>query len=386
MKEPSSQKCVMIIAGETSGDAHGAHLVRAMKKKDPSLFFCGIGGDALRAAGVNTLVDAKELSVVGITEVFAKLPKVLDAVSIIKKNLRRLSPELIILIDFPDFNLHIASIAKKQGVPVLYYVSPQIWAWRSGRISKIKRLVDHMAVILPFEKDYYTRHNIPATFVGNPLLDSYSPIEKESDKVANPTPVIGMLPGSRVSEIKRNLPYMLASASILQQRFKNMKFLLSVAPSISKEWVESFANPYKKTCRIEIVSGDILEIFAKSTMVIAVSGTVTLETAMHGIPLVIIYRISPVSYMLGRALVNVDHIGLVNIVANERVVPELIQEAATPGNIARTVGDMLNSPLELKRIKEKLSFVKSMMGEPGASEKTADIGLSLLKSNASTPR
>jgi lipid-A-disaccharide synthase len=236
-----------------------------------------------------------------------------------------------------------------------------------------------MAVILPFEEKCYNRENIPATFVGNPLLDSFSPIEKKIEDLDDPAPVIGLLPGSRIGEIERNLPYMLASASILQQRFKNIKFLLSVAPAISQEWIETFANPYKNTCNIEIVSGDILEIFAKATMLIAVSGTVTLEAAMHGIPMVIIYRISPVSYMLGRALINVDHIGLVNIIANERVVPELIQKEASPGKIARTVGEILSNPLAFKRIQERLAFVASEMGEPGASEKTADIGLSLLK-------
>ncbi len=382
MSVSSVQKCVMIIAGETSGDAHGAHLVRAMKKKDPSLFFCGIGGDALKAAGVKILVDAKELSVVGITEVFAKIPKVLNGISTIKKVLQSLHPDLIILIDFPDFNLHIASIAKKHKVPVLYYVSPQIWAWRSGRIRKIKQNVDHMAVILPFEEDYYTRHNIPVTFVGHPILDSYSPLDKKkSDHGAALPPVIGLLPGSRTSEIARNLPLMLASASILQNRFKDIKFLLSIAPAISREWVESFVNPYQNTCRIELVPGNILEIFEKSTLIIAASGTVTLETAIYGVPMVIMYKISPASYMLGRALIEVDHIGLVNIIANERVVPELIQGDASPGKIASTVSDLLNNPLELLRIKEKLKLVKSRLGEAGASEKTADIGLSLLTSH-----
>ena len=186
-----------------------------------------------------------------------------------------------------------------------------------------------------------------------------------------------MLPGSRVSEISRNLPYMLASASILNRRYENITFLLSVAPSISRQWIETYVNPYKNTCRIELVAGNIKEVFKKSTLILAASGTVTLETAIYGVPMVIMYRISPVSYMLGSALVEVDHIGLVNIIAKERVVPELIQEEATPAKIAQAVSAILDDPLERRRIKEKLAYVKSLLGEPGASEKTAEIGLSL---------
>ena len=376
----SAPKTVMIIAGETSGDAHGAHLVRAMKKMAPALVFCGIGGDALRAAGVEILVEARNLSVVGITEVFAKIPSVLKAISTVKKNLRQRRPSLVILIDFPDFNLHIAAIAKKQGIPVLYYVSPQIWAWRSGRIRKIRKTVDHVAVILPFEADYYARRDVAATFVGHPLLDAHSPPEDmppDPGGVA-PTPVIGLLPGSRVSEISRNLPFMLASATLLRQRFGNIQFLLSIAPSISREWVESFVNPYQKTCPVELISGNIKEIFEKSTLIVAASGTVTLETAIYGVPMMIIYRISPVSYMVGRALIEVDHIGLVNIIAGERVVPELIQQAASPKNIAGVVENLLKNPSELRRIREKLAEVRKKLGQAGASEKTAEIALSLL--------
>lgn len=374
-----SQKTVMIIAGETSGDAHGAHLVRAMKEKAPFLNFCGIGGGALRAAGVDILVDAQTLSVVGITEVFVKIPSVLNAISTIKKNLRERRPDLVILIDFPDFNLHIAAIAKKQGIPVLYYVSPQIWAWRSGRIRKIRKNVDHMAVILPFEAEFYARGNVPVTFVGHPLLDACFPKpEKEPDPSAASPPVIGLLPGSRVGEISRNLPFMLASATVLQRRFKNIRFLLSIAPSISREWVESFVGPYRKTCAIEVVPGNILEIFEKSALIIAASGTVTLETAIYGIPMIIMYRISPVSYMVGKSLIKIDHIGLVNIIAGESVVPELIQEAASPKNIADTAENLLKNPAELCRIREKLSQVKEKLGQPGASAKTAEIALSLM--------
>ena len=384
MNAALNQKSVVIIAGETSGDLHGAQLVRAMKKKDPSLFFSGIGGPELKTAGVEILMNAAELSVVGITEVFSKMSKVVKGISSVKNVLRERRPGLIILIDFPDFNLHIATIAKKHGVPVLYYISPQIWAWRSGRIRKIEKNVDHMAVILPFEKDFYRSHNVPATFVGHPLLDSYSPLPDDPLKDATDSiPVVGLLPGSRYSEIERNLPFMLAAASVLQNRFKNICFMISIAPSISKEKIESFVKPYKKTCCIELISGSVVEIFKKSRLIVAASGTVTLETAIYGVPMVIMYKISPISYMLGQALVNVEHIGLVNIIANERIVPELIQGDATPAKIAETVGDILYDPKELARIKEKLKSVKAFLGSAGAAEKTADIGLALLKTGVS---
>jgi lipid-A-disaccharide synthase len=380
MTASSASKTVLIIAGETSGDAHGAHLVRAMRAKDPALEFLGIGGEALRKAGVEILVDAGTLSVVGITEVFAKLPEVLDAISRVKDALRRRRPDLVILIDVPDFNLRIAALAKKRKIPVLYYVSPQIWAWRSGRIRKIRKTVDHVAVILPFEAEYYAQRNVAATFVGHPLLDACSPDAQKPPAVfgEGEGPVIGLLPGSRVSEISRNLPFMLAAASVLRQRFPAIRFLLSIAPAIDREWVASFVAPYRKTCPMELVSGNIGAIFEKSTLIVAASGTVTLETAIYGVPMVIVYRISPISYLLGRALIRVDHIGLVNIIAGKRVVPELIQEAASPKTIAATVAHLLRHPEELQRIREDLALVRKKLGDSGASARTADIALSLM--------
>jgi lipid-A-disaccharide synthase len=380
MNKPFNQKCVVIIAGETSGDVHGVNLVRAMKKRDGSIFFCGIGGEALRNEGVKLLADAAELSVVGITEVFSKIPKVIQGMSSVKSLLRGLRPDLIILIDFPDFNLHVAGFAKKLGIPVLYYISPQVWAWRSGRIRKIKKNVDQMAVILPFEKDYYTAHDIPVTFVGHPLLDDYVSLteNKETGKDRG-SPVVGLLPGSRYSEIERNLPVMMAAASVLQARFSNIRFIVSLAPSIDREWMEIFIAPYRTSCRVELMPGGVVGVYEKSLMVVAASGTVTLQTAIYGVPMVIVYRISPVSYLLGRILVRVDHIGLVNLIAGERIVPELIQKDATPARIAQTVAGLINDPEKLKEMKSRLLAVRKKLGDAGAAERTAEIALSMLR-------
>ncbi len=376
----STSKQILIIAGEASGDAHGAELVCAIKKRDETVSFYGVGGQGLKNQGVRIIADAADLSVVGITEVFAKMPAVWKSFSAVKQMLTHQRPDLVILIDFPDFNLRVAKIAKKLKIPVLYYISPQIWAWRSGRIHRIKRDVDHMAVIFPFEKEYYSAHGVPVTFVGHPLMDYYANIPlKECLEFDLQRPVVALLPGSRQIEIARNLPEMLAAASQLQQRFRHMEFIVSLAPSIQREQVESLIQNYRQTCRVSLMTGSIAKILQKSTLAVAVSGTVTLETAISGVPMVIVYRVSPVSYMLGKSLIRVDHIGLVNIIANERIVPELIQADANPTKIAQTVGQLLRSPDTFHEICQKLKMVRQRLGSPGAAEKTAEIALFYLK-------
>lgn len=386
MNPPSSTRNIIIVAGETSGDAHGAHLVRAMKTRDDSLFFCGIGGERLRAEGVEIILDASEISVVGITEVISKIFRVLQGIGGLKKAMRERHPELIILIDFPDFNLLMARFARKLNISVLYYISPQIWAWRSGRIRQIKKYVDKMAVILPFEEAFYRRHGVPVTFVGHPLLDYYEPPAGNEEKSPNSRPMIGILPGSRRSEIKRNLQVMLAAASLLQRRFPEMQFMISQAPSIDREWVESFIRPYKGACRLELVSEGVFRIFEKADFIVAASGTVTLEIAIHGIPMVIVYRISPASFLMGKALITVSHIGLVNLIAGEQVVPELIQEQASPKRIAEAVAKIIQNPEEMDRIRGKLRSLRRRLGMPGAAERTAQIALSMLNAHASDDR
>jgi lipid-A-disaccharide synthase len=372
-------KRVMIIAGEASGDQHGAKVVTALAERHENISFTGIGGGAMRSAGVHILMDAHELAVVGITEIFAKGGTLLRGLSTAKKALRRLKPDLLILIDFPDFNLNVAATAKKVGVPVLYYISPQIWAWRSGRAKKIRKRVDHMAVILPFEADFYHRFQVPVTFVGHPLLDGRSNEPLQSRAPSDPNqPTIGLLPGSRDKEVLRLLPEMLESARILKQQLPGARFVISLAPSVKKDLLDDILANHGKGMDCEIEHGGIHTVFERSTLLIAASGTVTLEAAIAGVPMVIVYKVSPISYRLGRTLVRVEYIGLANLISGREIVPELIQKEASAKNIAEAVLRMLTNPVKLAECRDDLLNLRHKLGGTGASGRVADIASRML--------
>ncbi len=380
-----SRKTVMIVAGEASGDGHGAKLVRALQKRSGApIRFVGIGGRALQNAGMEVVVEASTLSVVGITEVFAKAGNIIKGMAAAKEVLKKRRPDLLILIDFPDFNLHLAGFAKKVGVPVLYYISPQVWAWRSGRVRTIARRVDHMAVILPFEQHFYQRHKVPVTFVGHPLMDRpHQPppadAPSDADEPTEPVSVIGLLPGSRDGEVEKLLPEMLKAANLLQKRYSGLSFLISLSDSVNETRVRNILNRHRGTAAVEIVDQGVEAVFQRSGFVIAASGTVTLEAAIAGIPMVIIYKVSPTSYQLGKALIRVDHISLVNLISGKRLVPELIQAEASPMKIADTVEKVLSDTSGLKRIREELVMIRERLGGPGASDRVAQIALNLLR-------
>ncbi|WP_372682958.1 lipid-A-disaccharide synthase [Desulfosarcina sp.] len=370
---------IMIIAGEASGDLHGAKLAHSIKNRSKDAFLFGVGGTAMQSQGVQLLVDIKTLSVMGITEVLAKLPSIYRAMATVKKALVRIKPKLLILIDFPDFNVHVAAAAKKLGIPVLYYISPQIWAWRQNRVHKIKRLVDHMAVILPFEAAFYRKHHVPVTFVGHPLLDGKIPAPDRLPATTHvQNTVIGLIPGSREKEVTTLLPVMLQAAKIIKRALPTSQFLVSCAQSIDTALVSTIISQYASTVDIELVKGSIDKVFTRSRMVVAASGTVTLEAALYGMPTVIIYKVSPLSYWIGKRLIKVKHIGIANLIVQKELQPELIQDDASPQTIADTVTAMINDPERLKQIEKELVGIRDLLGGAGASDRVARIALNLI--------
>ena len=369
-------KEVMLVAGEASGDLHGSNLVKAIHRIDPQIHFYGIGGEKLRRAGVEIVADLSEMAVVGITEVLSKLGFILKVRRKLKKFLQEKHPDLLILIDYPDFNLSLAKEARKNGVKVFYYISPQVWAWRKGRIYSIAKLVDRMAVILPFEVPIYEKVKLDVSFVGHPLLDAikrkYTREEalKKFDLKEGAT-TVGILPGSRDSEVKRLLPAMLKAAEILEDRLPSVQFVLPLADTLNYDFVAGIVS--QSSADVKIVSDDIYDVMGLSDIAMVASGTATLETAFLGTPMIIVYKISTLSYLIGRAVINIDNIGLVNIIAGKTVVPEFIQGDANPEKMADEVYDILTSGSRMDEMKKDLLDVSRKLGGPGASKRAAEL-------------
>jgi lipid-A-disaccharide synthase len=372
---------VLIIAGETSGDLHGANLVRAVHRVAPEVHFCGIGGDKLREAGVEILVHSSRLAVVGITEVLSKLGAVSRALGLIKSLLTEKDLDLAILIDFPDFNLHVATHLRRRGVRILYYISPQIWAWRGWRIRKIKRLVDKMVVILPFEASLYERKGVDATFVGHPLLDVVRPHSTRDEYlntlgIDSDRQVVGFFPGSRDHEVGRLLPVMLGAARLLLRQIPNLHFLIALAPGIDDQCVSQLMGA--RDFPVTVSKGSPYDTMAVSEMLVVASGTATLEAAILGVPMVIVYKVSTLTSYIGRMMARVKHIGLVNLVANKTVVPELIQDDVTSERVAEEALSILMDKGRLASMKSALLAVKKNLGRPGASDRVADTVLEMM--------
>jgi lipid-A-disaccharide synthase len=375
-------KKVMIMTGEASGDMHGANLVRELRKRDPSIILYGVGSKNMREAGVRMLADASEISVVGIAEALTHLGAIYRVMSRLKKFLKQERPDLLILIDFPDFNIRLGKTAKKLGIPILYYISPQVWAWRKWRIKTIADLVKAMIVVLPFEVDIYKKAGVNVKYVGHPLTDvvqsPYSQAEaRQRLGLAPGKRTIALLPGSRTKEISYLLPNMLGAATILKKRFEDLQFVLPVAPTLSETFVRSFME--EGEVAVKVVNGGVYDALRASDAAIVTSGTATLESGLMAVPMVIVYRVSTLTYIIGRMLIDVKHIGLVNIVAGERVVPELVQRESTPENIAEAIVRILDDAAYSQRIRRQLNGIREQLGESGANSRIASVVLEFLK-------
>jgi lipid-A-disaccharide synthase len=372
----NEERKILIVAGETSADLLGAHLVKAVLSMDPQLRFYGVGGEHLRNMGIDVVFDNSEVAVVGIVEVLSKLRSGYRVFQWLKSSLDWYRPALALLIDFPDFNLRLAREAKKRGIPVFYYISPQVWAWRTGRVKEIARLVHKLVVILPFEVPFYRQRGIDCEFVGHPLIDIVRPhLSKEEalekfglDKDKR---TIGLLPGSRREEVQNLLPVLLKSAHLLLRDFPNLQFIIPLAPAINRFEVEKYIADFNLD--IGVVGEHIYDVLNICDLVITASGTATLEAAIMKTPMIIVYKVSFLSYLVGRLLVKVKSIGLVNLIAEKRIVPELIQGQASPTNIFNEASKMLKNPHLLSMIRGDLEKVKEKLGNPGTSQRAAQI-------------
>ena len=342
---------ILIVAGEASGDEHAARLVAAIKEQEPRAEFFGIGGEALAAQGVRLLHQASELAVVGLLEVAGRLGVVLRALRDVGRALKRQRPALAILVDFPDFNFWVARLARFYRVPVMYYISPQVWAWRTYRVRTLARLVDRMAVIFPFEAEFYRERGVPVTYVGHPLLETLPPVEDRASLLGqwglDPERLtIALLPGSRAGEIERHLPTMLAAAALIQQAIPQCQFLLPLASTAPADLVKGMVKRWLGEAAaargpLAIISGQSYQALAAAHLAVVASGTATVEAALAGTPTVIVYRVSPLTFRVARSLVRVDHVGMANLLAGERIFPEIIQDDFTPARLAQEVLDLI---------------------------------------------
>ena len=374
---------VMFSAGEASGDRHAASLFRELKKRIPSVKGIGMGGMAMREAGIDIAFDSSGIGVIGLAEIARHYGEIRGALNQMQALARDERPDLLICVDYKEFNFRLAKAAKAMGIKVLFYVSPQVWAWRQGRVKTYGRIIDHMAVIFPFELPFYERHGVPATYVGHPLAGKVKANEsKEGVRarlgLSQDTPLIGMLPGSRTNELARLLPSLLDAAVRISLERPHARFVVFRAPTLDRSVIDEACA--SRGLNVDVIEGQNYDILQCCDAVMTVSGTATLEVALMGIPMVIVYRLAPLSYWVGRMLVKVPFIGLPNILSEKGIVRELIQDAASPENIAHEILHILNDEGYAATMRTDLAKVRDIIGAREGSVELAQLAETMLKS------
>ncbi|MCG2792809.1 MAG: lipid-A-disaccharide synthase [Weeksellaceae bacterium] len=359
-----------IIAGEASGDLHAANLMKAIKQKDPAADFRFWGGDLMQNQRGTLVKHYRDLAFMGFLEVVQNLKTILNNIKICKTDIKTYQPDVLILVDYPGFNLRIAKFAKELGLRVVYYISPQLWAWKEGRVEIIRKYVDDMLVILPFEKDFYQKHQVDAHFVGHPLLDAIEGLQPidiqnfKSENNLNDKQIIALLPGSRKQEVKKMLELMLSVRSY----FTDYQFVIAGAPSLEKDFYEQFVDP-----DVHFVSNKTYDLLRCSKAALVTSGTATLETALLNVPEVVCYKGSQISYEIGKRLIkNIKYISLVNLIMGKEVVTELIQNELNTNNLVAELDKILNTE-KRNQLLDDYEILRAKLGGSGASQKAADI-------------
>jgi lipid-A-disaccharide synthase len=376
---------VMISCGEPSGDLYAGALAKELVRRDASCRIIGFGGERLRAAGASLTGDYRGVTVTGLTEAIRVLPRSYGMYRRLVAQARADRPDVFVAIDFPDFNFRLASAVQRIGVPVVYYISPQLWAWRPGRIHAMKRFVTKVLPIFPFEAALYERERIPVTFVGHPLVDL---IEVRSTREAflrgvglDPSaPTVALLPGSRPNELRATLPVLRQTLPLVVAQLPAVQFVVARAPHLNDAlFAPLLETPGSESAKPAIVEGQTDEVLHAADVVVTASGTATVQTALHGKPMVIVYRVSPLTYRVGRRFVRVSTFGMVNVIAGRRVVPELIQDAFTPQRVAAETLRFLTDPTAADEARAALAEVRARLGPPGASGRAADAVLEVAR-------
>lgn len=377
----SRSKKYYIIAGEASGDLHGGNLIAAIKTLDAGADVRGWGGDKMQAAGMELVKHYRDLAFMGFIEVVKNLGTILKNLKCCKEDILAFKPDVLVLIDYPGFNLRVARWAKQQGIPVVYYISPQVWAWKENRVKMMKQCIDKMLVILPFEKDYFKdKWNWEVTYVGHPLIEEISRkqragadlIIKDNNGAVNQKPVVALLPGSRRQEIEKKLPVMLE----VSKAFPAYQFVVAQAPSLETSFYETFTGSYPN---VSIVNNRTYDLLMQSAAALVTSGTATLETALFGVPEVVCYKGSEISYQIAKRVISIQYISLVNLIMNKEVVKELIQGEMNVANLTRELDKLLNDPVKKGQILQDYAALAGILGSgSNASEKAAEIIVSLV--------